>query len=248
MEYAIEISGLYKKFPNAEFHSVKNMELKFRKGEISGLLGPNGAGKTTTISMLCGLVKPDSGQMRVLGMDVATHQTQMLQKIGVVTQQIALYPLLSARENLNYIGSLYNIPKKERKERIDSLLERFGLIANADKQVKNYSGGMKRRCNIIAALLHQPELLILDEPTAGVDIHSRAMILDFLHEYHQAGNTLIYTSHLLEEAERLCTSVAILDNGSCIVQGDIETLKQQVPGIRNLEDLFMHYTGRSLRE
>src|SRR5690606_21029703 len=145
-----------------------------------------GAGKTTTISIMCGLVKADSGTVNVMGMDAAKEQSTILQKTGVVTQHVALYPLLSARESLNYIGSLCKIPKRARQQKIDSLLERFGLLPNADKQVKHYSGGMKRRCNIIAALLHDPELLILDEPTAGVDIHSRTMILDFLKEYNAA--------------------------------------------------------------
>lgn len=248
MGNAIEIKELTKKFPNAEFYSLQGMNLSFPKGEISGLLGPNGAGKTTTISILCGLVKADSGEARVLGMDVAQESGSILKKTGIVTQQVALYPLLSARENLHYIGSLYKIPKKIRQEKIDRFLERFGLSANADKQVRHYSGGMKRRCNIIASLLHEPELLILDEPTAGVDIHSRTMILDFLQEYNAAGHTILYTSHLLEEAERLCKNVAIVDGGKCIVQDNIETLKKQIPGINNLEELFLHYTGRSLRE
>lgn len=248
MEYAIEISDLTKKYPNAEFYSLQGMSLKFPKGQISGLLGPNGAGKTTTISIMCGLVQAESGLAKVLGMDVTKDSKAILKKTGVVTQHIALYPVLSARENLNYIGSLYKIPKKERQNQIDALLGRFGLLASADKQIKNYSGGMKRRCNIIASLLHAPELLILDEPTAGVDIHSRTMILDFLKEYNANGNTILYTSHLLEEAERLCTNLAIVDNGKCIVQGEINTLKQQVLGVNNLEDLFLHYTGRSLRE
>lgn len=248
MGNAIEIKELTKKFPNAEFYSLQGMNLSFPKGEISGLLGPNGAGKTTTISILCGLVKADSGQAQVLGMDVAQESGSILKKTGIVTQQVALYPLLSARENLDYIGSLYKIPKKIRKEKIERFLERFGLSANADKQVRHYSGGMKRRCNIIASLLHEPELLILDEPTAGVDIHSRTMILDFLQEYNAAGNTILYTSHLLEEAERLCKNVAIVDGGKCIVQDNIEALKKQVAGVNNLEELFLHYTGRSLRE
>lgn len=248
MEQAIEISNLTKKYPNAEFYALQDMNLKFPKGKISGLLGPNGAGKTTTISIICGLVTADSGSVKVLGMEMPQNSSNILHKTGVVTQRTALYPLLSARENLDYIGSLYKIPKKQRSAKIDMLLERFGLLPNAHKQVKNYSGGMKRRCNIIAALLHEPELLILDEPTAGVDIHSRTMIIDFLKEYNAGGNTILYTSHLLEEAERLCSNLAIVDNGRCIVQDEIPVLKRQVEGVNNLEDLFLHYTGRSLRE
>lgn len=248
MEFAIEIKNLDKKYPQAEFHSVKGMNLSFPKGEISGLLGPNGAGKTTTISILCGLVSGDNGDISVLGHSSPKEISTILHKTGVVTQQIALYPLLTGRENLNYIGSLYKIPNKKLRARTEELLERFGLSASADKKVQQYSGGMKRRCNIIAALLHEPELLILDEPTAGVDIHSRTMILDFLKEYNAAGNSILYTSHLLEEAERLCSYVAIVDEGRCIAQGPLEKLKSEVAEVRNLEELFLYYTGRSLRE
>lgn len=248
MEYAINISDLYKKYPHAEHNSVDGLNLQFPKGKISGLLGPNGAGKTTTISIMCGLVAADSGSVQVLGMNAATDIHKILQKTGIVTQHVALYPLLSAWENLVYIGGLYNIPQKQLHDKIAFLLERFGLQNSAKKQVKHYSGGMKRRCNIIASLLHDPELLILDEPTAGVDIHSRTMILDFLREYNEQGHTILYTSHLLEEAERLCTEVAIIDDGKQVVQGSIDALKAQVPGTNTLEDLFLHYTGRSLRE
>ncbi|RQO31447.1 ABC transporter ATP-binding protein [Taibaiella sp. KBW10] len=248
MEYAINITNLYKKYPHAEFNSVDGLNLQFPKGKISGLLGPNGAGKTTTISIMCGLVAADSGSVKVLGLDAQTDIHKILQKTGIVTQHVALYPLLSAWENLVYIGGLYNIPQKALHDKISFLLERFGLQNSAKKQVKHFSGGMKRRCNIIASLLHDPELLILDEPTAGVDIHSRAMILDFLSAYNEEGHTILYTSHLLDEAERLCTEVAIIDDGKQVVQGSIQDLKAQVAGVNTLEELFLHYTGRSLRE
>lgn len=248
MEYAINIIDLYKRYPHAEFNSLDGLRLCFPKGKISGLLGPNGAGKTTTISIMCGLVTPDTGTVEVMGLNARTQMHRILQKTGIVTQQIALYPLLTAWENLMYIGGLYNIPKPQLQDKISFLLERFGLLQSAHKKVKHYSGGMKRRCNIIASLLHDPELLILDEPTAGVDIHSRAMILDFLQAYNEEGHTILYTSHLLEEAERLCHEIAIVDNGKLVVQGAIDTLKNQVAGIHTLEELFLHYTGRSLRE
>ena len=248
MEYAINITQLYKRYPHAEFNSLDGLNLRFPKGQISGLLGPNGAGKTTTISIMCGLVMPDAGTVEVMGYNARTQMHRILQKTGIVTQQIALYPLLTAWENLMYIGGLYNIPKPRLQDKISFLLERFGLQNSAHKKVKHYSGGMKRRCNIIASLLHDPELLILDEPTAGVDIHSRAMILDFLQAYNEEGHTILYTSHLLEEAERLCHEIAIVDNGRLVVQGSIDTLKNQVADVHTLEELFLHYTGRSLRE
>src|SRR5690606_11948881 len=168
------------------------------------LLGPNGAGKTTTISIICGLVNQDSGVVTAMGLDNKTDLVGIKKRIGLVTQHTALYPQLSAQENLEYIGRLYQIPGRKLKSRIQGLVVRFGLLPNAHKRIENYSGGVKRRANIIAALLHEPELLILDEPTAGVDVQSRAMILDFLQHYNQEGNSLIYTSHLLEEAEKIC--------------------------------------------
>ena len=248
MEYAIEINNLRKHYKGAEHPSLDGLSLNFEKGRISGLLGPNGAGKTTTISILCGLVGADSGSATVLGLNAATAKNQILRKTGIVTQHVALYPTLSGFENLMYIGDLYEIPTSKLKSKINDLLERFGLQQNAHKLVKNYSGGMKRRCNIIAALLHDPELLILDEPTAGVDVHSRTMILDFLLDYNATGKTILYTSHLLEEAERVCSQVAIVDLGKLVVQGSVDELKASIEGVKNLEDVFLHYTGRSLRE
>jgi ABC-2 type transport system ATP-binding protein len=248
MPYSIEIKDLYKHYPGAENIALQGLSLSFPKGIIAGLLGPNGAGKTTTISILCGLVRQDSGSARVLDCDSSMDILEIKQRIGVVTQQIALYPQLSALENLEYIGRLYRIPKAKLQQKITLLLEQFGLTTNAHKRIHQYSGGMKRRANIIAGLLHDPELLILDEPTAGVDVQSRTMILDFLKHYHEAGNTIIYTSHLLEEAERICHEVAIIDEGRLIAQDSPERLVQQAEGCQNLEEVFLHYTGRTVRE
>lgn len=248
MSYSIEIKDLCKHYPGAENIALQGLSLSFPKGIIAGLLGPNGAGKTTTISILCGLVRQDSGSARVLDCDSSRDILEIKQRIGVVTQQIALYPQLSALENLQYIGSLYRIPKTKLQQKITLLLEQFGLTANAHKRIHQYSGGMKRRANIIAGLLHEPELLILDEPTAGVDVQSRTMILDFLKHYHESGNTVIYTSHLLEEAERICHEVAIIDEGRLIAQNSPGHLVQQAEGCQNLEEVFLHYTGRTVRE
>lgn len=248
MEDLLVIDQLYKQYPGAETRALQGLSIRFKKGIIAGLLGPNGAGKTTTISIICGLVNQDSGTVSVLGLDNRKELLELKRKIGVVTQQIALYPQLTAQENLEYIGRLYQLPPARLKTRISDLLERFGLTANAHKRIHNYSGGMKRRANIIAALLHEPQLLILDEPTAGVDVQSRTMILDFFQHYNEEGHSLLYTSHLLEEAERICHEVAIIDEGKLLAKDSPKTLVQQVPGCNNLEDVFLQYTGRTVRE
>lgn len=248
MEDVLIIDSLYKHYPGAETVAVQGLSFSFRKGIIAGLLGPNGAGKTTTISIICGLVQQDSGLAVVMGMDTRQELLRLKKKIGVVTQQIALYPQLTVQENLAYIGRLYRIPATTLKLKISNLLERFGLSANAHKRIVNFSGGMKRRANIIAALLHDPELLILDEPTAGVDVQSRTMILDFLQSYNAAGHSILYTSHLLEEAERICHEVAIIDEGRLLAMDSPKALVSQSAGCNNLEDVFLQYTGRTVRE
>lgn len=248
MEKSINISNLQKHYSGAEMPALQGLSLSFDKGIIAGLLGPNGAGKTTTISILCGLVTADGGTATVCGLDCHTDIKTIQRRIGVVPQQIALYPQLSAVENLEYIGRLYGINRKILKERIMMLLERFGLHTHAKKRIGNYSGGMKRRANIIAGLLHEPELLILDEPTAGVDVQSRAMILDFLKHYNEEGKTILYTSHLLEEAERMCHDVAIVDQGKLIIQGSPQALINSAQDCANLEEVVLHYTGRPVRE
>jgi ABC-2 type transport system ATP-binding protein len=248
VEKSIIINNLNKHYSGAETPALKGLSLRFDKGIIAGLLGPNGAGKTTTISILCGLVQPDEGEAIVCGLDCSNHIKDIQRRIGVVPQQIALYPQLSAHENLEYIGRLYGIDRSKLRKRIQQMLERFGLAAHANKKIGNYSGGMKRRANIIAGLLHEPELLILDEPTAGVDVQSRAMILDFLKQYNEEGNTILYTSHLLEEAERMCHDVAIVDQGRLVIQGSPKNLIDEIDTCSNLEEVFLHYTGRPVRE
>lgn len=245
---SIEINNLTKRYPNADKNAVDGLSLQIKKGIITGLLGPNGAGKTTTIAMLIGLEKPSSGQANILDFDIVKDSLQIRKAVGVVPQHIALFPQLTGKENFEYFARLYKIPTTQQKQIIPALLDAFGLTQHAHKKVAAYSGGMKRRANIIAGLLHQPSLVILDEPTAGVDIHSRTLILDFLKKYNEAGNTIIYTSHLLEEAERLCQEVIIIDEGKNIIASETKSLIAQTPNCTNLEDVFLHYTGRALRE
>lgn len=243
----LTINNLYKTYRNAAEPSLNGLSLHFGEHTIAGLLGPNGAGKTTTISIICGLVKADAGTVRVLGHDLDTGLEQIKREIGVVPQSIALYPTLTAVENLEYIGKLYGIPGTALKEKIFYYLQAFGLEKSAHKAIRHYSGGMKRRANIIASLLHEPRLLILDEPTAGVDVQSRNMILAFLQEYHRQGRSIIYTSHLLEEAQQLCHEVAIIDHGRLVVKGNPPGL-METHGCKSLEQVFLHLTGYSLRD
>ncbi|RAJ83095.1 ABC-2 type transport system ATP-binding protein [Chitinophaga dinghuensis] len=245
----IVVKDLYKTYKGAEEPTLKGLSFSFREGSIAGLLGPNGAGKTTTISIICGLVRANDGQVLINDMPQdAAHRERIKKLIGVVPQRIALYPQLSAVENLTYFGNLYGFKGKALLQRIMELLEVFGLEKSAHKEIYKYSGGMKRRANIIAAILHNPSLLVLDEPTAGVDVQSRGMILQFLRDYNRQGNSILYTSHLLEEAQSLCEEVVIMDEGQMIVQGNPKELIQSQPTCDNLEDVFLHYTGHALRD
>lgn len=243
----LRIHQLEKTYKNATEPSLQGLSLAFETNCIAGLLGPNGAGKTTTISILCGLVKADAGTADLLGLDVSLQAASIKRRIGVVPQSIALYPTLSAIENLEYIGKLYGLPSALLKQRITHYLQLFGLDKSAHKAIRYFSGGMKRRANIIASLLHEPELLILDEPTAGVDVQSRNMILQFLVEYNRLGHGVVYTSHLLEEAQLLCDEVAIIDHGRLVVQGRPADLMQE-RNANSLEQVFLELTGSKLRD
>lgn len=248
MSWAIELNHLKKQYKNAWVPALDGLSIRVKEKSITGLLGPNGAGKTTSINIICGLLQADEGTVQVFGNPISNTSSNTGHRIGVVPQQIALFGNLSAWENYQYIGTLYGLPNHQVKERATYLLERLGLIKHADKRVNRFSGGMKRRANIIASLLHNPELLILDEPTAGVDVQSRAMIHAFLHEYHQSGKTILYTSHYLDEAEELCEEVIILDEGKLIAQGSPAALIEATSGATKLEDVFLSYTGRTVRD
>lgn len=248
MPVAIAINELHKTYKGALVPALDGLSLSVQKNQIMGLLGPNGAGKTTSINVLCGLVLPDKGRARIHDKDCLKDTLAIKRILGVVPQQIALFSNLTAWENFYYIGRLYGITDKKIRERAGHLLERLGLDKHADKRINRYSGGMKRRANIIASLLHQPDVVILDEPTAGVDVQSRAMILDFLQEYRAMGKTILYTSHLLEEAEQLCDEVVIIDEGKFIVSGSPKSLVKETPDCKRLEDVFLHYTGHSVRD
>jgi ABC-2 type transport system ATP-binding protein len=196
--------------------AVDGISLQVARGEVFGLLGPNGAGKTTTISMLTGLFPPDSGSVTVDGLDLKIETNAVKAKLGLVPQELALYPTLSARQNLNFFGRIYGLKGKELRGRVDEVLHMIGLTERADDAIEDYSGGMKRRVNIGAGLLHKPEVLFLDEPTVGVDPQSRNAIFESVEALNRAGMSVIYTTHYMEEAQRLCHRVAIVDEGEII--------------------------------
>jgi len=197
-------------------HAVRGVSFRVARGEIFGLLGPNGAGKTTTISMLTGLFPPDAGAVTVDGLDLKTQLTAIKAKLGLVPQDLALYPTLSARQNLNFFGQIYGLKGRQLANRVKEVLEMIGLTDKADKAVETYSGGMKRRVNIGAGLLHKPDILFLDEPTVGVDPQSRNAIFENVEALNREGMTVIYTTHYMEEAQRLCHRVGIVDTGKMI--------------------------------
>lgn len=244
----IEINNLTKQYRDTDVPSVDHITLAIRKGEIFGLLGPNGAGKTTLISMLSGLVAPSSGEYFVNGFSPLHHTEQIQKSIGIVPQEYALYPSLTARENLQYFGSLYGLHGAHFKGMVAAALERVGLSEFADRRVEHFSGGMKRRCNLLAGVLHNPQVLFLDEPTVGVDVQSRKLIIDYLEELNRGGMTIIYTSHHLVEAEHFCTRIAIIDQGKIFVEGSPKELISNTPNARNLEEVFIALTGKDLRD
>lgn len=243
----IEIQDLIKTFRNAAEPAVDGISFSINRNEIFGLLGPNGAGKTTTISILCGLFPPTSGKIKIDGKDIHTELGAIKNIVGIVPQDIALYPTLTARENLAFYGSMYGLHGKGLKEKIEEWLQKLGLTDAANRKVSAYSGGMKRRVNLIAGVLHSPKILFLDEPTVGVDVHSRNVIIGHLKEVNAAGTTIIYTSHHMEEAENFCTRVSIIDHGKILTEGTPSELISR-NGSTNLENVFLNLTNRKLRD
>jgi ABC-2 type transport system ATP-binding protein len=245
---AIALNHVTRHYKDAPRPAVSGLSLKIEQGQVFGLLGPNGAGKSTTVMMLCGLMRPDLGTVSVLGMDAEDNGEEIRKQIGVAPQDVALMPTLTAYENLFYFGRMYGLRASQIKERIELDLKIFGLTNKANKQVHTFSGGMKKRLNLIAALLHNPKILILDEPTTGVDVQSRNMILDFLLELKKKGTTIIYSSHLMEEAEKICTHLAIVDEGKLLENGTPSSLLRAHPECKNLEDYFLKITGKNIRD
>lgn len=244
----VEIKGLYKSYKKEEQLVLNDMNLSLLDGEIHGVLGPNGAGKTTTIGIMVGLIDADKGAVIIDGHSVFKEMDLVKKSIGLVPQEIALYPSLSAHENLDYFASIYGLTKKERSLLIKKYLKRVGLFERRNDPISTYSGGMKRRINLIVGILHNPKLLILDEPTVGIDVQSKNVILEIIEELNTSGVSVLYTSHLMEEAERICHRISIMDCGKIIAQGSPKELLSTYPDCNNLEDVYMSLTGKSLRD
>lgn len=222
---ALEVDGLAKCY--GDRHAVRDVSFSILPGEIFGLLGPNGAGKTTTIGMIASVISPSGGRIRLGGSEAGAggDDTLWKSKLGLVPQRVALYPSLSAEENLVFFGRMYGLRGQELRERVERLLELAGLSSRGGETVAHYSGGMKRRLNLVCGLVHRPELLLLDEPTVGVDPQSRERIFEALEELASEGLALLLTTHYLEEAERLCHRLAIMDEGRLVAEGTAEALK-----------------------
>ncbi|MBM4765177.1 ABC transporter ATP-binding protein [Bacillus sp. B15-48] len=225
MEF-LKVTDLTKKYKDHE--AVKQVSFSVQKGESFGLLGPNGAGKTTTIQMVTGLFPPTSGQITIAGMDVRKYPKKTQGLIGVVPQEIALYQDMSALENLKFWGRMYGLGGVQLKTRVEEALELIGLSDRSNEKVATFSGGMKRRVNIAAAILHRPELLIMDEPTVGIDPQSRTHILDTVKRLNEEGMTVIYTSHYMEEVEYVCKRIGIMDHGLFIAEGTLSELRERI--------------------
>lgn len=249
MEPIIEVKNLVKVFHSRgrKITAVNDVSFDVFNGEIFGMIGPNGAGKSTTFSMLTTLLKPTGGSIKVAGFDVQKQDDKIRPLIGIVPQKLSLYPLLTARENLEFMGSLYNLPKNVLEDKIDHYLKLVGLEASADRYTGGFSGGMKQRLSVIAAVLHDPQILFWDEPSTGLDPQTRNVIWKLGRRFNEEGRTLVFTTHYMEEADNLCNRVAVMDSGKMVALDDPERLKETT-GSTNLEEVFVHFTGEQVRD
>ena len=244
----LRAEDLIVQYKGADTPALDTLSFTIERGEIFGLLGPNGAGKTTAISVMTTLLRPTSGTLIFDGSDLLRYPMQARKKLGLVPQDIALYPSLTARENIRYFGSLHGLSGKILRTRCEECLEMVGLEESADRPVSTYSGGMKRRANLAIGIVHNPQLLFLDEPTVGIDAQSRNMILENLQRLNDNGMSMVYTTHYMEEAAQLCSRIVIIDTGTVLASGTATELVSARKGCTNLEDLFLHLTGRQLRD
>lgn len=248
----LEVANLSKQYGDRQ--AVREVSFHIGAGEVFGLLGPNGAGKTTTIGMVATIISPSQGEVKITGLAAATAKG----KLGLVPQMLCLYPSLTAEEHLSFFGRMYGLERARLRTRVDDLLELTGLTPRRADRVATFSGGMQRRLNLACGLVHEPELLLLDEPTVGVDPQTRERIFTAVEELAARGMAVLYTTHYMEEAERLCHRLAIMDEGRIIAEGTVEELARlmgEVTPIReltvrrpNLGEVFFHLTGKALRD
>ena len=227
---------------------MKGIDLEIASGDFFGLLGPNAAGKSTLISILCGILAHSSGEVDVFGEPIQRNSARFKSRIGLIPQEIALYPALTVQENILYFGQLHGISGSTLRSRADECISLFNLEEHRNKSISKCSGGIKRRVNLITGVIHRPRLILLDEPTLGVDPQLRTLIFDFLNGLNREGATLIYTTHYMKEAEILCNRVSIIDHGIILREGSPDDLIASLPGCNDLGQLFIHLTGRDLRD
>jgi len=245
MEPVIETRGLTKRF--GRLTAVDHIDLSVLGGEIFGFLGPNGAGKTTVMRMLTTLSEPSEGKATVKGYDIVTQAEWVRRIVGLVAEKIILYPRLNAVENLSFFGGLYGLKGEQLRDRVDELLEMVRLERFKDMPVGGYSSGMRQRLNIVRGLLHDPDIIFMDEPTALLDPQSVSFVRDLIKELNQEGKTIVLTTHIMDEADRLSDRVGIIDNGKIVAVDTPENLKR-TSGAETLEDVFLQLTGRALRD
>jgi len=244
-DYAIETHDLTKKFNS--FTAVDNVNLDVHRGEIYGFLGPNGAGKSTTIRMLCTLLEPTSGSAKVDGYDIVKQGNEVRKRIGLVSEKMIMYPRLTALENMMFFGKLYRMNQVALRKKSEELLEMVKLTPFKDKQVGGFSSGMRQRVNVIRAILHDPDILFLDEPTTGLDPQSTRFVRDLIKDLKQRGHTIVLTTHIMEEADELSDRVCIIDHGKIMAVDTPQALKDKC-NTGSLLDVFLELTGRDLRD
>ena len=244
---AVSILDLGFKYPGQTGNFINNLNLDIAEGERFGLFGPNGAGKTTLINCITGLLRYQQGSIRLFGQEIKTNKQKVNRLFGFVPQDLSFYQELSPMENLAFFGAWAGMNKQEIKNNSEKILGVLGLSELCNKQVQHFSGGMKRRVNLAIGVIHEPRILFLDEPTVGVDVHSRKAIISYLKEINEKGTTLIYTSHQLSEAEELCNKIALIDDGKILAH---DTLNQLLLNHKEdrLEGLFIKLTGKTYRD
>ena len=247
-DLAVDIQNLTFSYTEDTGVHFAELNLQIPKGERFGIFGPNGAGKTTLMSLMTGLISAESGSIKLLGQPIGIKKDKAVNKLfGFVPQDFSFYQELSPAENLEFFGAWAGLTKKQTDQRTTELLEVLGLQDVRNQPVEKFSGGMKRRVNLAIGVIHNPAILILDEPTVGVDVQTRHAIIDYLHKINVAGTTLVYTSHQLSEAEDLCNEVALIDDGQIIAQGGLNSLMEKY-GQPTLEGLFLNLTGKQYRD
>ncbi len=247
LNLSIKTQNLSKRYNGADKYSLNKVNLNITKGDIYGVLGPNGAGKTTLISILCGIFSASDGNLIYYRDNLPVSFNNVQSIIGYVPQEYAFFQELSPLQNLEYFGAMYNLDKDEIKSNAIRILELLGLKKVASDRIITFSGGMKRRVNLAIGIIHNPAVLFLDEPTVGVDVQSKVAILRILRELNEKGTTIIYTSHHLSEAQNFCNSIALLDHGNVIVDGNLDELLS-VYKTESLKELFIKFTGEDFRD